>query len=176
MSEIKFVGVEALSQAIANIKNLINKKQDVLSFDGAPTSSSANPVTSGGIKAYVDDEINGLATVASTGSYNDLANKPTIPTVNNGTVYLYGGSSSNYTAYGSFTRNGSGNNIIYITDATSTTRGLMSAADKAKLDSLVDGDSGLPECTTADAGKFLTVDSTGVPVWTSVPNAEEASF
>lgn len=30
-------------------------------------------------KQYTDDEIGNLATVASTGSYNDLSNKPTIP-------------------------------------------------------------------------------------------------
>jgi hypothetical protein len=29
----------------------------------------------------LDERINGLATVASTGDYDDLANKPTIPTV-----------------------------------------------------------------------------------------------
>lgn len=141
MSEIKFVGSSALSRAVAKLIELIEKKQNILSFDGTPTDSSDNVVTSGGVKAYIDGEINGLAKVASTGSYIDLANKPSIPTVNNGTVYLYGGSSSDYTAYGSFTRNGSGNTIVYITDATGSTRGLMSAADKAKLDAITDGDS-----------------------------------
>lgn len=32
--------------------------------------------------------VSGLATVATSGSYNDLSNKPTIPTVNNGTLTI----------------------------------------------------------------------------------------
>ena len=32
-------------------------KQDTLTFDATPTASSTNPVTSGGIKTYVDQKI-----------------------------------------------------------------------------------------------------------------------
>lgn len=32
--------------------------------------------------------VDGLSTVATSGSYNDLSNKPTIPTVNNGTLTI----------------------------------------------------------------------------------------
>ena len=42
-----------------------------------------------------------LKAVAFSGSYNDLSNKPTIPTVNNGTLTIY----RNGTALGSFTAN-----------------------------------------------------------------------
>ena len=79
------------------------KKQDTLTFDGTPTDGSSNPVTSSGIKSYIDALHTALATVATTGRYADLTGTPTT--------------------------------------ATSTADGLMSAADKAKLDSLIDGDS-----------------------------------
>ena len=49
-----------------------------------------------------------LATVATSGSYNDLSNKPTIPTVGNGTITINQGG----TQKGTFTTNQSGNTII----------------------------------------------------------------
>lgn len=45
--------------------------------DTVPASNSDNFITSGGVY----NAIQGLATVARTGSYNDLSNKPTIPDV-----------------------------------------------------------------------------------------------
>ena len=41
-------------QGTTNLLNEINTKQDVLTFDTAPTAGSTNPVTSQGIKTYVD--------------------------------------------------------------------------------------------------------------------------
>lgn len=137
----KYLNDAAAGRLVSNVITRIDKKQDVLSFDGSPTASSLNPVTSAGVKSYVDGKVSSLADVASSGSYNDLANKPSIPTIYNTTIYIRGGSSSSYTSFGSFTVNASANSIVYIPDATNTSRGLMSAADKAKLDSLVDGDS-----------------------------------
>lgn len=49
-----------------------------------------------------------LATVATSGSYNDLSNKPTIPTVNDGTITINQGG----TQKGTFTLNQSGNTTI----------------------------------------------------------------
>lgn len=49
-----------------------------------------------------------LATVATSGSYNDLSNKPTIPTVNNATLTLTQGG----TTKGTFTANASSNVTI----------------------------------------------------------------
>ena len=69
---------------------LLNAKQDTLTFDAVPTENSANPVTSGGlytkflyVEADLGDKANSadLASVATSGSYNDLNNKPMIPTV-----------------------------------------------------------------------------------------------
>ena len=83
-----------------------------------------------------------LATVATSGSYSDLSNKPTIPTVNNATVTIKQAG----TQKGSFTLNQSGATTIELTDnnttysaATTSAAGLMSAADKTKLDGIATG-------------------------------------
>lgn len=78
-----------------------------------------------------------LATVATSGSYNDLSNKPTI---GNGTVTIKQGGTSK----GSFTMNQTGATEINLSDgvtdeATQSAAGLMSAADKAKLDGIASG-------------------------------------
>lgn len=52
-----------------------------------------------------------LATVATSGSYNDLTNKPTIPTVNNATLTIQ----KNSTTIDTFTANASQNKTINIT-------------------------------------------------------------
>lgn len=57
-----------------------------------------------------------LANVATTGSYNDLLNKPTIPTVNNATLTI----KRNATAVGTFTANASEDKSIDITVPTKT--------------------------------------------------------
>ena len=57
-----------------------------------------------------------LATVATSGSYNDLSNKPTIPTVNNPTItFTQGG-----TTKGSFTLNQSTASTIALDDGAVT--------------------------------------------------------
>lgn len=53
-----------------------------------------------------------LSTVATSGSYSDLSNKPTIPSVGNGTVTIKQAGTSK----GSFTMNQSGNTTIELTD------------------------------------------------------------
>ncbi len=42
-------------QGTTNLLNEINTKQDILTFDTTPTAGSTNPVTSQGIKSYVDN-------------------------------------------------------------------------------------------------------------------------
>ena len=69
----------------------------VVKVDGSVKSDSMNPVSSKGVAKYVEDAINNieigdidlsdyakkvdLSNVATSGSYNDLTNKPTIPAV-----------------------------------------------------------------------------------------------
>ncbi len=57
-----------------------------------------------------------LKTVAFSGSYNDLSNKPTIPTVGNGKVTI----TQNGVTKGSFTMNQSGNTTVTLTDNNTT--------------------------------------------------------
>lgn len=61
------------------LADAIEEKQNVLTFDSAPTSGSSNPATSGGIKTYVDEQVAtkaSLTDVFGTGtlieSYTDL--------------------------------------------------------------------------------------------------------
>ena len=53
------------------------------SIDTTPTNGSDNPVSSGGVYTALSGKANtsSLATVATSGSYNDLSNTPTIPDV-----------------------------------------------------------------------------------------------
>lgn len=62
-----------------------------------------------GTSTYV--EANGLATVATSGSYNDLSDKPTIPTVNDATLTI----EKNSQSLGTFTANQATNKNINIT-------------------------------------------------------------
>lgn len=67
-----------------------------------------------------------FSTVATSGSYNDLSNKPTIPSVGNGTVTI----TQNGVSKGSFTLNQSGNATIALTDTdTNTTYSAISPGD-----------------------------------------------
>lgn len=87
----------------------------------AGTASTANSV--------VWDNVSGkpsFSTVATSGSYNDLSNRPTIPSVGNGTVTI----TQNGVSKGSFTLNQSGNATIALTDTdTNTTYSAISSTD-----------------------------------------------
>ena len=65
------------------------------------------------LATYVNSK---LATVARTGSYNDLSGRPSIPSVGNGTVTI----TQNGTKKGSFTMNQSGDATIALTDTNTT--------------------------------------------------------
>lgn len=70
----------------------------------------SNYVTSSTLTTTLADYVlsSSLATVATSGNYNDLSNKPTIPTVNDGTITINQGG----TQKGTFTLNQSGNTTI----------------------------------------------------------------
>lgn len=71
------------------------------------------------------DSISGkpsFSAVATSGSYNDLSNKPTIPSVGNGTVTI----TQNGVSKGSFTLNQSGNATIALTDTTTSSSAISS--------------------------------------------------
>ena len=113
--------------------------------DWAETDSSS--------KAYVANKPN-LSTVATSGSYNDLSNKPTIY---DSTVNVKTGDSTPATL-GSFSTNQSSGSDITIPLAASGSgakSGLMSAADKTKLDDF----SAVPAAGSR-TGKFMKDDGT----------------
>ena len=121
----------------------------------------------------------GAGTSSFSGSYNDLSNKPTIPTVNNGTfsVKTKVGSNDAVTA-ADFTANQSGadditliqgTNVTLTTDttnrtvtiaaqdttysaATTSAAGLMSANDKTKLNGIATGATAVTESTVSGWG------------------------
>jgi len=68
-----------------------NNKQAKLTFDVTPTANSYNPVVSYGIKNAIDAKVDpaDLASVATSGDYSDLINKPiTSITYSSGTLTI----------------------------------------------------------------------------------------
>ena len=107
-----------------------------------------------------------LATVATSGSYNDLSNKPTIPTVGNGTVTIKQAGTSK----GTFTMNQSGNTTIELTDNNTDTKvtavgnhytpsgGTTTSASGGTLTDITNSSSGVNVVTgvTKDAAGHIT--------------------
>lgn len=88
--------------------------------------------------------VSGLATVATSGSYNDLSNKPTIPTVNNGTLTIQ----QNGQAVGTFTANQKDDTTANITvptkasdvNALSLDGGTINKSKTIKMDASANSD------------------------------------
>ena len=99
-----------------------------------------------------------LATVATSGSYNDLSNKPTIPTVGNGTVTIKQSGESK----GTFTMNQSGNTTIELTDNNTVYTHPTS-----------DGSKHVPANGTSNGGKYLKATTTaGTYEWGSLTKSD----
>ena len=98
----KYVNNNGVSEMWLNIKNWVTSQ--LLGYSQTGHTHSASDITSG------------LATVATSGSYNDLSNRPTIPTVNNGTLTIQ----QNGTTVKTFTANASSNVTANITVPTKT--------------------------------------------------------
>lgn len=79
---------------------------------GTAASASATDFATAaqGVKADTAVQPSALATVATTGQYSDLSGKPTIPTVNDGTLTI----SQNGTVISTFSANQSGNTSVNI--------------------------------------------------------------
>lgn len=117
----------------------------------------------------------GSGTSSFSGSYNDLTDKPSIPTVGNGTVTI----TQNGTSKGSFTLNQSGSATIALTDttystATSSANGLMSSTDKSKLDGIASNANNYVHPTTSgnkhipsggSSGQILRWSADGTATW-----------
>lgn len=124
------------------------KTQDTNTVYTHPTTHPASMIT-------------GLATVATSGSYNDLSNKPTIPAAythptTSGNKHIPSGGSSGqilrWSADGTAAW-GADNNTTYST-ATQSADGLMSSSDKTKLDGIASGANkySLPTASSSTLG------------------------
>ena len=123
---------------------------------------------------YVDEKIGGLAAVAKSGSYNDLANKPDIPTVNNATLTIQ----KNGATVDTFTANASANKTINITVPTQTSQ-LTNNSGFITADDLPDGYT-LPVATAntlggVKSGGDITVATSGAVTVNSATQADSAT-
>ena len=103
----------ASSNATANI-TVPTDTSDLTNGAGFITGISSSDVTTA--LGYTPANSSSLATVATSGSYNDLSDKPTIPTVNNATLTIQ----KNGTTVKTFTANASTNVTANITVPTKT--------------------------------------------------------
>lgn len=173
-SSATVTNVGTTSAAVFNFGIPKGDKGDSGSGAGDMSMSDYDPngtvKTAGGIVAYVGDELptktseltndgsdgtstyveaDDLATVATTGSYNNLTDTPTIPTVNDATLTI----TQNGTSAGTFTANASSNATIALTD---TTYSAFTGTDGVDA-----GAAGLvPAPTTSDVDKYLKSDGT----------------
>lgn len=128
------------------------------------TITNADIATDAAIEA---SKVDGLAPVATSGLYNDLTGKPTIPTVNNATLTIQ----KNGDTVDTFTANASASKTINITVPTKTSE--------------LDNDSGfvtsanLPVATEdtlggVKSGGYITVDASGAVTVKSADTAKTA--
>lgn len=147
----------ASSNVTANI-TVPTDTSDLTNGAGYITSSALPTKTSDlqndgedGTSTYV--EADDLATVATSGAYNDLSGKPTIPTVNDATLTI----TQNGVTAGTFSANASSASTVALTDTT--------YSDFTGATSLAAGAAGLvPAPTTSDPDKFLKGDGTWATV------------
>jgi hypothetical protein len=141
MAQTKYTDGSGVAEIWANIKNYVaaqllsksnvghtHTKSQITDFPSYGTT--ANTICEGNdlrlsdartptLHTHTKSEITdfpSLATVATSGSYNDLSNKPTIPTVNNATLTIQ----KNGTTVKTFTANASSNVTANITVPTKT--------------------------------------------------------
>ena len=123
--------------------------------------------------AIAASKISGLADVATSGSYDDLTDTPTIPTVNNATLTIQ----KNGATVDTFTANASANKTINITVPTTTSQ-LTNNSGFITSDDLPD--EYVLKAATADAlggvksGGDISVSSTGVVTVNNATNATNA--
>jgi hypothetical protein len=109
-----------------------------VTVDDALSSTSTNPVQNKVINSALNSKANtsSLASVATSGSYNDLSNKPTIPTVPTN-VSAFTNDAHYITASGAPVQSVNGQTgAVVIPTATASADGLLSATDKSHLDTV----------------------------------------
>ena len=89
--------------------NFVPLKGEIIIYDDLKKIKIGDGATKVGNLAFIND-LDTLAAIAKTGSYNDLKNKPTIPSVGNGTLTIQ----KNGTSAGTFTANATTDKTINI--------------------------------------------------------------
>ena len=131
-TKISLAGSNEISGSlIPSTDGAINLGSSTAQWNNAYIKSlTINGVACGNILTHNASEfvlVSDLSTVATSGSYNDLSNKPTIPTVNDGTLTI----KVNGTTAGTFTANQATNEEINITFG-----GDITYATDAQIDAL----------------------------------------
>lgn len=124
--------------ALPSTTNIPTKTSDLQNDSGFLTSVPSEYVTESELQTAISGKANtaDLATVATSGSYNDLSNKPTIPTVPTN-ISAFTNDAGYITSAPVQSVNGQTGAVV-IPVATTSADGLMSATDKGRLDDLYD--------------------------------------
>ena len=104
-----------------------------------------------------------LATVATSGSYNDLSNKPTIPSVGNGTVTIKQAGTSK----GTFTMNQAGNTTIELTDNNTTYSSKKATNGGTDVSLVTTGEKYIWNSKTSNTGTITGINMNGSSKGTS---------
>ena len=131
---IKMNGSSKGTSGVVDLGTVITAHQDISGKQDKITSTAKLPASL----------VSGLATVATSGSYNDLSNKPTISTVNNGTLTIQ----KNGTTVQTFTANQSSSVTANITvptkasdvNALSLDGGTINKSKTIKMDASANSD------------------------------------
>lgn len=119
------------------------------------TISDLSTIRSGAALGVTAVQPSDLSTVATSGSYNDLSNKPTIPTVNNGTLDIQ----VNGTSIGTFTANQDNNTTANIVVPDSATWGNITGTLSNQTD-LQDALDAKQDILTSDnAGSGISIET-----------------
>ena len=127
----------------------------LLGTDTALSTTSVAPVQNKVVTTALNSkaDTSSLATVATSGSYNDLSNKPTIPTVNNATLTIQ----KNGSTVKTFTANASSNVTANITVPTATSE---LTNDSGFIDEIPVASAGT--LGGVKVGSNLSIDASGV--------------
>lgn len=135
-TENRISGDNQLETSINEINNTIGNYGDIVTHDTDEFATASQ-----GSLADSAVQPSDLATVATSGNYNDLTNKPTIPTVNNPTITLTQGG----TTKGTFTLNQNNNATI---DFDNSGASSVSQLTDVELTNLTNGQGLLYNSTT----------------------------
>ena len=128
--------------------NFVPLKGEIIVYDDLKKIKIGDGVTKVGNLAFIND-LDTLAAIAKTGSYNDLKNKPTIPSVGNGTLTIQ----KNGTSAGTFTANATTNktiNIIVPTKVSELTDDVISGKYLPLVGGTMTGKLTVPQVETGD--------------------------